>query len=130
MTKLTKKQLSAHERACRILEQDRLTLDDKWFVYENWHEGADNNVAASGAYFTPIFLAQDFGIDVCGPRVIDLCAVRLDDRAHLPTGIRRIGHGPGLAGEDFAADDRAGSPALGCVLFHVVRQRDEIVQIG
>ena len=74
MSKLTKRQIKSHAEACRLLEKDSLTFDEKWFVYENWHEGADNNIAAAGAYFTPIMLARDFGLDVCGPRVVDLCA--------------------------------------------------------
>lgn len=74
MAKLTKSQMKQHEEACRILEKDTLTWDDKWFVYENWNEAADHNVTANSAYFTPIGLARDFAIDVCGTKVIDLCA--------------------------------------------------------
>ncbi len=74
MTKSTKKQLQVHEEACGLLEKDTLTYDDKFFVHEHWHEGAENNISALGAFFTPLDLAFDFAIDVHGSRVIDLCA--------------------------------------------------------
>ena len=74
MAKLTKRQLNAHNQACEILQQPELSFDDKWYVFENWHEGAEKDVTASSAFFTPLDLARDFSIDVCGERVIDLCA--------------------------------------------------------
>jgi predicted RNA methylase len=72
--KLTKAQMKQHEMACKLLEKDSLTFDEKWDVYENWHEGAEHNNGSAGAFFTPPYLARDFAIDVCGPKVVDLCA--------------------------------------------------------
>ena len=74
MAKLTKAQIKQHEQACRLLEKETLTFDEKWAVYENWHEGADHNNGRAGAFFTPPYLARDFGFDICGRKVIDLCA--------------------------------------------------------
>lgn len=74
MAKLTKAQRKAHAEACKIL-QDALSIDEKIFVLENWHEGAEHMNGAIGAHFTPSGLARDFAIDAGGGRrVIDLCA--------------------------------------------------------
>ncbi len=40
MSKLTKAQAKAHQEACDLLQKDVLTLDEKWFVLENWQESA------------------------------------------------------------------------------------------
>jgi hypothetical protein len=74
MSKLTKAQAKQHAEACKILEKDVLTWDDKWFVLENWQEGANHVNSTAGAFFTPPELARDFAIDAGGGRVLDLCA--------------------------------------------------------
>jgi len=74
MSKLTKAQIKAHQEACRLLEQEVLSEDDRWFVLENWREDATHINSARGAFFTPIELARSFSIEVHGRRVIDLCA--------------------------------------------------------
>ncbi|MEM8986543.1 MAG: hypothetical protein AAGC95_07450 [Pseudomonadota bacterium] len=74
MTKLTKRQLKAHQEACELLQKERLTDEDEEFVFANWHEGADADISRAGAFFTPLDLAFDFAIDTTGPRIIDLCA--------------------------------------------------------
>lgn len=74
MSKLTKAQAKAHKAACDILAKDGLTWDDRWFVLENWQESATHINSVAGAFFTPPGLAGDFAIDVCGHRIIDLCA--------------------------------------------------------
>lgn len=74
MAKLTKAQRKAHAEAEAILSKDRLTEDEREFVFNNWHEGAECNNAAAGAFFTPFDLASDFALDVGTGRVIDLCA--------------------------------------------------------
>jgi hypothetical protein len=74
MAKLTKAQAKAHAEACKLLEKEVLTYDDKWFVLENWQESANHVNSVAGAFFTPPMLARDFAIDVHGPKVIDLCA--------------------------------------------------------
>lgn len=91
MAKLTKQQRKLHAQACEILRKDTLTLDDKLFVLDNWHEGATHMNGEAGAFFTPSGLARDFSIDAGGGRdVIDLCAgigglmfwLMMDGRAH------------------------------------------------
>lgn len=74
MAKLTKAQTKAHKEAEAILTKDRLTDDERAFVFDNWHEGATHNNGTAGAFFTPDGLASDFALDVGGGRVIDLCA--------------------------------------------------------
>jgi predicted RNA methylase len=74
MAKLTKSQSKAHQAAQALLEKPELSLDDKIFVYENWHEGAEHDSSRSGAFFTPMELANDFKIEVHGPKILDLCA--------------------------------------------------------
>ncbi|MCK7616183.1 methyltransferase [Roseibium sediminicola] len=76
MAKLTKPQRKAHAEAEAILTKDRLSDDEKDFVFQNWHEGANHINGASGAFFTPWGLAADFSIDAggAGSRVIDLCS--------------------------------------------------------
>ena len=74
MGKLTKSQTRQHEQACALLEKDELTFDEKWFILENWHEGASHLNTAAGAFFTPVDLACDFKLEICGSKVIDLCA--------------------------------------------------------
>jgi len=72
--KLTKSQTHQHEQACALLEKDELTFNEKWFVLENWHEGASHLNTAAGALFTPVELACDFKLEICGSKVVDLCA--------------------------------------------------------
>lgn len=74
--KLSKKQLKNHQLAEEYLAKDTLTFEEKIFVLEHWHEGAENINSSAGAFFTPMGLAQDF--TYCslykGAKVIDLCA--------------------------------------------------------
>jgi len=74
MAKLTKQQRKAHAEAEAILTKDRITDDERDFVFQNWHEGATHENGAAGAFFTPFGLACDFALDGAGRRVIDLCA--------------------------------------------------------
>lgn len=74
MSKLTKAQAKAHKAACEVLKKDKLSIEDRWFVIENWQESANHVNSTAGAFFTPAGLAGDFAIDVCGHRIIDLCA--------------------------------------------------------
>lgn len=73
--KLTKSQAKTQQECENILEKDILTLDEKMFVFENWHEGATNINSSAGAFFTPIGLARDFNLEVGdNMTVVDLCA--------------------------------------------------------
>lgn len=74
MAKLTKQQAKAHREAEAILTKDRLSEDEREYVFRHWHEGARHMNGAAGAHFTPFELANDFAIDGAGRRVIDLCA--------------------------------------------------------
>ncbi|MBR0884457.1 MULTISPECIES: hypothetical protein [Bradyrhizobium] len=57
-----------------MLRKDVLSYDERVFVLDNWHEGANHISTSAGAFFTPTGLARDFAIDACGGRTIDLCA--------------------------------------------------------
>lgn len=74
MSKLTKKQAKAHAEAVALVERGDLTIDEKFFVLENWREDARHINSQAGAFFTPWELARDFAIEVHGRRIIDLCA--------------------------------------------------------
>jgi predicted RNA methylase len=74
MAKLTKEQARHHAEACKLLAKEKLSLDEKYFVLENWREDAQHINSVNGAFFTPPALARDLSIEVNGPRVVDLCA--------------------------------------------------------
>lgn len=75
MSRLSKAQIKAHEEACRLLEKDVLTFDEREFVIDNWQESANHVNSAAGAFFTPLDLAYHLAIEVGSlPRIIDLCA--------------------------------------------------------
>jgi hypothetical protein len=74
MAKLTKQQARDHAKACELLELDTLNDDQKEFVLNNWHEGANHINGTAGAFFTPLALAFDMEFDFRGSRIIDLCA--------------------------------------------------------
>lgn len=74
MAKLTKAQRKAHAEAEAILTKDRLSDDEREFVFQNWHEGASFMNGSAGAFFTPFDLASDFSLDAGSGRIIDLCA--------------------------------------------------------
>lgn len=73
--KLSKRQIATQDKCEEFLKKDKLTLDEKEFVYENWHEGATNINSTAGAFFTPYGLARDFQLEICnGQKTVDLCA--------------------------------------------------------
>lgn len=74
MAKLTKVQAKAHAEAVAILTKEKLTEDERDYVLENWHPGANHVNGVAGAFFTPQGLAGDFAIDAQARSVIDLCA--------------------------------------------------------
>ncbi|WP_262030589.1 methyltransferase [Microvirga sp. Mcv34] len=74
MPKLSKEEAARHQEAERLLEKDVLTVTEREFVLEHWHEGARHLNSVAGAFFTPLELARDFSIEVTGRRIIDLCA--------------------------------------------------------
>lgn len=79
MAKLSRAAMAAHNKAVDLLQLDSLTFDQRLFVLENWQESAQHMNAAAGAFFTPMGLAYDLGIEVDGGvmdsgSVIDLCA--------------------------------------------------------
>lgn len=74
MAKLTRAETTLHNKALNLLEQDKLTEEDKEFIFTNWQEGANHVNGSAGAFFTPIDLAFDFALDPGAGRVIDICA--------------------------------------------------------
>ncbi|GLS22972.1 hypothetical protein GCM10007874_59920 [Labrys miyagiensis] len=74
MGKLCKAEMKAHAEAEALLRKGALSENEKDFVLENWHPGAEHNVAAAGVFFTPTDLAADFALEPGRGRVIDLCA--------------------------------------------------------
>lgn len=75
MAKLTKQEIANHNKILDLINSDKvLTFDEKWFILENYHEGATNINSASGAFFTPLYYSRDFSLEVWGNTVIDLCA--------------------------------------------------------
>lgn len=74
MAKLSRIERKNHNQACELLKKDVLTMDEKEFVLNNWHEGAEHMNGEAGAFFTPEGLALDFRIEVAGETIIDLCA--------------------------------------------------------
>lgn len=74
--KLPKRQAKLHKDARALARAGRrLTLEEREFVLEHFHEGAEHMNALAGAFFTPPGLSRDFAIEVpsCG-RILDLCA--------------------------------------------------------
>ncbi len=75
MSKLTKMERKLHKQACVLLEKDVLTYDERWFVAEHWHEGAEHEQGDAGVFFTPLPIAGGVAMHATGfHRVIDLCA--------------------------------------------------------
>lgn len=74
MSRVSTSQQKKHQQALDLLDKEVLTQDEKLFVYENYHEGSQNLNGLLGAFFTPLQLANDFRIGICGNKVIDLCA--------------------------------------------------------
>lgn len=72
--KLSKAEAAAHTKAEAILKQDTLSYEDKIFVLDNWHEGAEHMNGLHGAFFTPMGLARDFSIELSEESTVDLCA--------------------------------------------------------
>lgn len=77
MSKLSKDDIKKHTIALKLLEKDILTYEDKKYVYENWHEGAESMNSKFGAFFTPFDLAKDFNLEIIkgnNRKIVDLCA--------------------------------------------------------
>ncbi len=72
--KLTKALAKKHQEAKEILKKDILTLEDKYFVLENYNEGGECNNKFHSAHFTPLELANDFKLEIYGNNILDLCA--------------------------------------------------------
>ncbi|MFJ3109954.1 methyltransferase [Pseudomonas putida] len=76
MAKLSKVAAKLHQQALDLVHSDkRLTLDDRYFILEHFHESATNMNGLAGAFFTPEGLANDLSVEVqeCNS-LIDLCA--------------------------------------------------------
>lgn len=78
--KLTRNETYAHNRCLELLKKDTLTDQEKEYILINYHEGANHNNSAAGAFFTPIRMSFEFSNDVIMSingdeiTIIDLCA--------------------------------------------------------
>lgn len=72
--KLTKQQLTRHEDALRILEKDKLTWEDKEFVFQNYFPAYSNQIGKIASFFTPPEFANGMAFFTEGKKIIDLCA--------------------------------------------------------
>lgn len=72
--RLSKADSRQHHAALKLLEKDALTIEDRYFVINNWREDATHMNGTAGAFFTPEGLARDLTIEVTGKRIVDLCA--------------------------------------------------------
>ena len=73
--KLSREESKAHNMAQALVNQEApLTYEEKVFVLENYHEGAEHMNGVHGAFFTPFGLARDFAIELSEDKTIDLCA--------------------------------------------------------
>lgn len=74
--KIPKRAAKLHQEAVELARSGRrLTRDERAFVLEHFHEGAEHMNGLAGAFFTPAGLARDFAIEVPeGHRILDLCA--------------------------------------------------------
>ncbi|PKG95991.1 hypothetical protein CXF95_25345 [Paraglaciecola sp. MB-3u-78] len=73
MVRLTKIQSALQIKVQHILQKDVLSKQDVEFVFNHYHEGANNNIAVSGAFFTPLLLALEFADYYCCPKVKRPC---------------------------------------------------------
>ncbi|MET8810299.1 methyltransferase [Streptomyces sp. NPDC004546] len=75
MAKLTKEQERLHREASRLVKLDReLTEEERETVLTHWQESSTTSNSLDGAFFTPEDLALELRLEVCGQRIIDLCA--------------------------------------------------------
>lgn len=73
MARITKKESVNHNRVMELVHSDKqLTQDDKEFIFNNYK---GDGIGATGAFFTPEYLAWDFILDAgCTGDCIELCA--------------------------------------------------------
>lgn len=78
LLKISKSATKAHEKAMAIVNSGRkLTVEDRFFIAENYHPMAEHNVGVNGIFFTPMSIAREMQIELLNKakkRVLDLCA--------------------------------------------------------
>lgn len=80
MARLTKAQSATQKKVENLLSQDILSLADRDYIFNSYHEAADNNTTVSGAFFTPLPLAIQFAEHCSFPslkrpiKILDMCA--------------------------------------------------------
>lgn len=77
--KLTKQEARAHRAAAALIAADRtLTREEREYVLDHWHEGAEHDQSAEGAFASPRELARHVAMEIgsthSNMRVLDLCA--------------------------------------------------------
>lgn len=67
-----------HIEALALVDSDKkLTVDDRFFIAENYQPMANHNVGVAGIFFTPMSIAREMQIELLNKskkRVLDLCA--------------------------------------------------------
>lgn len=76
MAKLSKQQMKLHNQALDLVHSDKiLSWEERYFILENYQEGANHTNSLAGAFFTPLLLSRDTCIEIpSNESVVDLCA--------------------------------------------------------
>lgn len=74
MGKLSRDEIKKHKAALAILDQDRITDDDREQFFADFHPSGEMLQGDAGAFFTPPSMALDAAFDFTGGRVLDACA--------------------------------------------------------
>lgn len=74
MAKISKRLISKHNEALEILKQEKLSFDDKLFVFEHFHEGVNMSNNMISAHFTPYPLARQIHMCTAYHNFVDIGA--------------------------------------------------------
>ncbi|GHG07179.1 methyltransferase [Thalassotalea marina] len=79
MSRISTRNRQLHDKALELCNSDILNHSEREFVLDHFHEAAAHNTGVSGAFFTPLALAQEFSAYCPFPnrkhiRILDLCA--------------------------------------------------------
>lgn len=73
--KLSKAEIKICDEVFKRIEKEKLTFEDKEYIYENFNAGFLGDVTTNSAYFTPLDMAYDFGLFCYRSGVmVDMCA--------------------------------------------------------
>ena len=76
MSRLSKAQTKLHNQAMELINDSRqLTSEEIDFCYLHYNEGASHDQNNGAAFFTPVEMARDMGLEtIRGGELVDLCA--------------------------------------------------------